>query len=180
MTDLPIWALAFPHDVIEVCAGKYGIHKEYVYSIVQQESRGRTYATRFEHELYLRHLERARHGRLSYFLRPENFAKLCFISVDTERAHQMTSWGLMQVMGFKAREMGFAEPLPMACLPHVGLELGCRAFAGFLKRYDGNYKHAVLAFNAGSVRMDPREPRKFVNQHYLDGVLSWLNDMGHT
>jgi len=65
----------------------------------------------------------------------------------------------MQIMGFKARELGFEGYLPMLCLPHLGLEWGCRALEKFLARERGDYFRAVASYNAGSVR-------------YVDGKLS--------
>lgn len=175
--NLPQWAKSFPHDLINDAAARHKLKTEFIYAICQQESAGRTFATRFERELYVKHLQRVEQGRLSYFLRPENFAKLCHTTAHTERAHQMTSWGLMQVCGFKAREMGYAEPLPMLCLPHVGLELGCRALRKFLDRYDGNYRAAVCAYNAGSFRY---VDGKIVNQEYLESVIALASELGES
>ena len=59
------------------------------------------------------------------------------------------SWGLMQVMGQSAREVGYAGPLPALCDPANGLEWGCRLFAEKLKHAEGNYQQALNLWNGG-------------------------------
>lgn len=181
MGPLPAWAKDFPHELITAAAKEYYLKEEWVYAIVMKESSGITHATRFEDKTYADHMERDRLGRANYFVRPKTYARLLGFgySEATERVHQMTSWGLMQVMGFKARELGYAHHLPEMCSPETGLAMGCKAFRGFLEKYQGLYRHAALAYNAGSVRNDP-DTGKFVNQSYLDQVLLYVADLGHT
>lgn len=181
MKNLPTWALDFPHEIIIAMAEKYHLKVQWVYAIIMKESSGMSYASRFEDKTYATHLIKDSQGRQNYFVRPKDFCrKIGFgYSEATERVHQMTSWGLMQVMGFKAREMGFSDHLPKICMPEIGIGLGCRAFNGFLETYQGVYRHAALAYNAGSVRSDARTG-KFVNQSYLDQVLQYIEDLGHT
>jgi soluble lytic murein transglycosylase-like protein len=87
---------------------------------------------------------------------------------------QKMSWGLMQIMGFKARELGYEGYLPMLCLPHVGLEWGCRALEGFLKRERGDYFRAVASYNAGSVRYIDG---KLVNEEYVLKVAKYAQEL---
>lgn len=178
---LPAWAKDMPRDIIEAAAAEYGLREEWVYAVVMKESSGKTWATRFELEAYEKHLRRYKNELRNYFVDPKGWARKIGFGyvVETEMVHQMTSWGLMQVMGFKAREMGFGGHLPEICDPRTGVRLGCRALRGFLDQYKGIYRHAVLAYNAGSVRTDPATG-KFVNQGYLDQVLLYLQDLSHT
>ena len=88
----------------------------------------------------------------------------------TERIGQMSSWGLMQVMGAVAREYGYAGPFPQLCDPVIGLEYGCRHFARYVAKYP-TWPDAIASYNAGS-------PRKtgdvYVNQTYVDKIYrSW-------
>ena len=49
----------------------------------------------------------------------------------TERQGQMTSWGLMQVMGAVARELGHIGPFEDLLHPPTGLFYGCYTYAVF-------------------------------------------------
>lgn len=72
-----------------------------------------------------------------------------------ERLFQMTSWGLLQIMGATAREMGFtapAQPWPKSPLrddPATALDLGCRYLVKQLARCGGVMRDALSAYNAG-------------------------------
>jgi soluble lytic murein transglycosylase-like protein len=74
---------------------------------------------------------------------------------DNEWWGQRASWGLMQVMGAVARELGCTVPyLPQLCEPELNLELGCRLIASHLKWAQGNVRRALGAFNAGRAGAD--------------------------
>lgn len=69
----------------------------------------------------------------------------------TAEVARSTSWGLMQVMGQCARELGYVEQLPKLCAPDVGLYWGCREFARKLKEAGGdNLEKALLEYNGGA------------------------------
>lgn len=90
----------------------------------------------------------------------------------TERVGQMTSWGLMQVMGAVAREYGFAGYFPRLCEPGVGLHYGMRHLKKFYDKYR-NWPDSIASYNAGRpVRTDGR----YVNQPYVDKVLRYWNE----
>ncbi len=86
---------------------------------------------------------------------------------DTERIGQMSSWGLMQVMGGVAREYGFKGHFPALCDPHVALSFGMRHLKNFFNRYE-NWPDAIAAYNAGGPRKG--DDKKYVNQAYVDYV----------
>lgn len=126
-------------------------------SIVAQESQGDTDAVRYE-------------PKSSLIYTPSIYAKKLNITFDTEMTLQHMSYGLCQVMGFKAREMGFDGPLFHLTQPEIGLEYGCRALAGFTKKYVYP-EDAIASFNAGSPRYNNG---KYINQAYVDEVkLKW-------
>ncbi len=61
------------------------------------------------------------------------------------------SWGLMQLMGQTARELGYMEQLPKLCDPATGLYWGCRKFAECLERAGkNNNEKALLDYNGGA------------------------------
>jgi soluble lytic murein transglycosylase-like protein len=60
------------------------------------------------------------------------------------------SWGLMQVMGQVAREMGFDAPfLSTLCDPEQGLTVGCKVLHRKLDAMAGDTTRALLAWNGG-------------------------------
>jgi len=88
----------------------------------------------------------------------------------TERMGQMCSWGLIQVMGGVAREMGFTGHFPRLCDPFLGLRYGLRHLLKFYMKY-GDWPDALSAYNAGSPRKGP--DGKYLNQGYVDNVLKF-------
>ena len=91
----------------------------------------------------------------------------------TERAGQMSSWGLMQVMGGVAREYGFSGSFPQLCDPVIALRYGMMHLAHFYKQH-GNWPDAIASYNAGSPRRD--DGGKYVNQPYVDNILKWWSE----
>lgn len=96
----------------------------------------------------------------------------------TEKIHQQTSWGLMQIMGATARDIGYTGALPALVDPWLGLEWGCRFLRRQVDRYDGALLDAVSAFNQGSARRDPGTG-KYCNQQYVDKVVAAAGKTGY-
>lgn len=92
----------------------------------------------------------------------------------TERVGQMCSWGLMQVMGAVAREHGFKGYFPQLCDPIVGLRYGCLHVTKFRAKY-GQWSDVIAAYNAGSPRRESTNPGAYVNQFYVNKVLTVWN-----
>lgn len=84
-----------------------------------------------------------------YRFEVEKFAAKNRISVATEVQCQKISWGLMQVMGTVARELGFYDELPKLLQPQVGLFYGCKKLAALIERHK-ELPLALAAYNAGS------------------------------
>lgn len=109
-----------------------------------------------------------------YFYQPEVFAQRNGVSLDTEKAHQATSWGPMHVMGGSARELGFNDPIPVLFQPDVGIEFGVKKLKQLCAKYES--ESAVIAsYNAGSPRKKilPGQvvpSAEYVNQRYVDSV----------
>ena len=75
----------------------------------------------------------------------------------TEAYARGFSWGLMQVMGQVAREVGFDAPfLSSLCDPEQGLAVGCRVLRRKLDAttrllgQDGDITRALLSWNGGA------------------------------
>lgn len=133
----------------------FDLDVEVVAAVVCQESGGDTWSIRYEHGFFLRYVEdKPVENLIGYVPRPVP-------SLGTERRARATSWGLMQVMGQTARELGFDKRfLSELCDPGLGLHYGCMYLAKQLKREKNNYKNALLRYNGGG---DPDYANKVFN-----------------
>lgn len=117
---------------------KYGLEPSLVAAVCEQESNWEPGAARFEPAFLRRYVEPL---------------KLDFL----ESLDRATSWGLMQVMGQVAKEMGlFAEP-SMLRIPEAGVEWGCKKLQRCFLNHGGNREAALLAYNGGSNNSYPAQ-----------------------
>lgn len=129
-----------------------------VRAIAQVESSYNPWAMRFE-------------PAWRYFYFPREHADRLMITAQTEEMMQATSWGLMQVMGSVARELGFDLELPRLCIPEMGLNYGCKKLKKLFARYQ--YEEDVIAaYNAGSPRKE--KSGMYFNQRYVDKIRARL------
>jgi len=150
-----------PWTVIRDVSDRVNLPIDLVGAVVRQESFGDHFAARYE-------------SHYRYTVDTARFAKLNRISEKTELEHQKTSWGLLQIMGGTARDIGYKGALVGLTVPEVGLYWGAK----FLKRLVDKYDHlddAIAAYNAGSPRKDANG--KYVNQYYVDSVRKWMSDL---
>jgi soluble lytic murein transglycosylase-like protein len=158
---------SLPGEELSLLAERQGmlfdIDPKLLLAMIQVESSGRPYASRYEP------------GTIRYIRDAYQYARAAGVTAETENVGQQTSWGLMQVMGFTARELGFAGNLPELCIPANGVEYGCR----YLKRLQDRFgkpgtlgfdERVVVSYNAGSPRKTA--DGKFVNEGYLKKVWS--------
>ncbi|MBT8187839.1 MAG: lytic transglycosylase domain-containing protein [Croceitalea sp.] len=148
-------------DISRICK-EFEINPKIIAAIVMQESAGNPYATRYE-------------DHYRWTLDIERFARKNRISRDTENMQQKTSWGLMQIMGGLARELGFEGPLVRLCEPEINLRLGIKHILNLKQRYSKNLSDVIAAYNAGS-------PRKgadglYVNNSYVIRVNKFVKEM---
>jgi soluble lytic murein transglycosylase-like protein len=141
---------------IEQVANRYDLDPAVVWAIVAVESGGCQHAARYE-------------PGYRYLLDPARVRPLA-CSVETEKALQMTSWGLMQVMGAVLREKGFRGWLTeILSDADAQLDYGCMHLAKYLKMYGGELPLAIAAYNAGTARNG--SDGRLINQDYVDRVL---------
>lgn len=151
--SMPDWISNLPLDKIIKACYNYQVPRALIAAIVSVESSGNPFAMRYE-------------SGWSHYLTPHIFASNLGITYDTEKICQATSWGLMQVMGAVAREMGFVDYLVKLCDPEIGLKLGCNKIKNLLSKY--NLDEAVSAYNCGTPK---RVNGKFSNQEYVTKVM---------
>lgn len=157
--------------MIQNAADEHRIPPLVLNGIVRTESGGDPLAMRVEPDY--RWLWDVRLNAPARDIRGADFPAPDYVSRQTEYWGQKTSWGLMQIMGATAREMGFDEPFFSALCadPAKGLRYGClylrRLADRFLDQHD--WAGVVAAYNAGSPRYDDRGA--FMNQSYVDKVM---------
>lgn len=134
-----------------------------VASIILQESSGESWATRWEEGFYLKYVAKKQRNDLIGHI-PKN------ISLATEKLHRACSWGVMQIMGQTARELGFAEDsLVKLCLPQLGLKYGCLYL---IRCMDGrNIEQAMLKWNGGGNPNYPHQVLARIDSGEYDKLL---------
>jgi soluble lytic murein transglycosylase-like protein len=141
-------------------AGIYDLDHALVFSIIYQESKGNPYASRYEPRFFARKLADKSRSQLSGYV---PLSMLC--SLETEKAHRATSWGLFQILGETARWFGLYDHPYLNSLvePHVNISMGCSYFSSLLKKY-GTIEKALRYWNGS-----PAYPAK-VMDHYRTGA----------
>jgi soluble lytic murein transglycosylase-like protein len=158
---MPRWSQALPWNVITKGCRESGLDPLLVAAIVQTESGGNPWASRYE-------------PGYKWLHNVENHARRTIVSVQTETVHQMTSWGLMQIMGAVLREHGWIDHLPKACTPYLNIEFGCR-YLTHLKKTNPDPQDMIAAYNAGKARRNA--DGTYVNQAYVSKVLGFLAEL---
>ena len=106
-----------------------------VCAIVEQESAWNPWAMRYEPAFFAKYIAP---------LYTNNKVTAC------EAYARGFSWGLMQVMGQVAREVGFDAPfLAALCDPPQGLAIGCRVLRKEFDAMAGDVTRTLLAWNGG-------------------------------
>lgn len=143
--------------IIEIAKAKAKEHQiplELVLAVIETESNFNNMTYRFE-------------PNWKYHLSIEAFSKMTLVSYNTEKAMQQISWGLMQVMGTVARELGFKGLFTELCDPGTGIDYGCAKLAGLLEKYSSR-DDAIASYNAGSPRR--QADGTYFNQDYVTKV----------
>lgn len=117
-------------DFIKKQSDKYGIDHRVIVAIILQESNFRIWATRYEPNFYRKYLANKEKKDLNGHV-PTG------ITLNTEKVHRSTSWGLMQIMGETARGNDYVGDLPALCIPERNIEVGCR-FVAHLYKWDAH------------------------------------------
>ncbi len=134
--------------IISQNCSKLGLNPQLVAAVIHQESKGLTYAVRYEPEFYKRYLQTKTQQSLGGY-----WPRLC--SAETERRLRAHSFGLMQLLGQTFRERDFrGEFLTELCDPAVNIKLGCEFLAHLLEKH-GSAEKALLAYNGGANKAYP-------------------------
>lgn len=112
-------------------AAKHSLDPALVCAICEHESSWDAWAVRYEPSFEKRYIPQG--------LEP------------TEHYSRAFSYGLMQIMGETARELGFlGKFLPQLCDPAIGIEYGCRKLDWCMKASKGDAHDALQKYNGGA------------------------------
>lgn len=165
---IPAWARTLPWDIITDQAARVGVESALIAAVIYRESDGIAGKTRFE-------------PNYPWLLTPEIFAKGLGVDTKTETAMQRLSWGLMQIMGATAREVGFRGYFPELCArPALGVHYGAQFLKRKLAQSGGALEPALSAYNAGAPRCNMEctiAGNSFNNQAYVDKVMGWYREL---
>lgn len=125
-------------DKAKYYARLHGLEGALVCAVVEQESNWAPWAIRYEPAFQTRYVE------------PQNLG-------PTETVARSISWGLMQLMGEVARELGFQGKLASLCDPDTGLEWGCKHLKAKLDAHGGDVTAGLLAWNGGGNKEYPEQ-----------------------
>ena len=153
------WVTRLPWDVITKVCEKRRMNKLLVAAFVSVESNGDAKAVRFE-------------SHYRWLVTPDRFASLNKITASTEKNLQMSSMGLMQIMGANARTLGHMGHLTDLYIPEVGLQYGVEFLENLIDKYK-NIEDAVSAYNQGSPRK--KTNGEYANQGYVDKIMKRFN-----
>lgn len=148
------WVLKLPWELIEEIAEQQNVPANLLGAIVQAESGNNRFAMRFE-------------PKYKWTFRTKELAQDLGITEQTEMALQMFSWGLCQVMGSTARELGLRGPIFQLLEEKTNLEYASK----LIKRLAGRFKSGddiIAAYNAGFPVKTISG--KYKNQSYVDRV----------
>ena len=147
-------------DDIKVAAQEQSLPWQLVYAICKVESSLNPYARRYE-------------PRYKWLYGDAN------LMTDTELIGQRQSWGLMQVMGAVARELGLPanRDFTELCKIPTGLLYGCLHLRHYRSRYT-HWTDAIAAYNAGSPRRT--QDGRYTNHSYVEKVLREWNQLDPT
>ena len=154
------WAKRLPLETIKQISMEHSLDYRLVAAICMKESSGNSFATRFE-------------PQYKWVYKVNELTASVGCTANTMMVMQMTSWGLMQVMGAVAYELQF--PAKQYCsqlvLPHVGILYGCKYLSKLWSKYK-TIDEVVSCYNAGHISKN--NEGKFNNQSYVDSVLSYM------
>jgi soluble lytic murein transglycosylase-like protein len=125
--------------VAQEIAVRHGLDASLICAIIEQESAWDPYAIRYEPAFFAK------------YVAPLFTNNKVIPATNTEAYSRCFSWGLMQVMGQSAREMGFTgQFLSQLCDPATGIEAGCLLFQHKLNAARGDVNQALQFWNGGA------------------------------
>ena len=104
-----------------------------------------------------------------YFYKVDLFASDLKITPATETVDQAKSYGLFQIMGGVARELGFNGYMQTLFQPETNISWGLMHLRNFTLKYN-DIRDVIASYNAGSPRKTANGTT-YSNQAYVDKVM---------
>ena len=139
-------------------ATEFKLDVNLVRAIISTESSWNPFAIRYE-------------PQWRYFYETRSLASLLGITHPTMELFQATSYGLMQIMGSVAYELGFRQSPVLLCDPEINLHYGCKKLKKLFEKY-GHEDDVISSYNQGNPRKN--NGGMYLNQRYCDKVHSFL------
>lgn len=154
-----IAAFLLSHNLrlIHTVSTEFDLDWRVVAAISHVESKGNPAVFRFE-------------PHYPYLVDVAGYAKKFNLDYKSEEAAQRFSYGLMQIMGGTARQMGFTGPLSDLFDPEINMQYACKYLKQLMARYPSAITDVAAAYNKGSVKKD--DTGNYVNQEYVDKFLA--------
>jgi len=137
-------------EIITREATKRGIDPRIIAAVIAIESAGDPKARRYESAFYDQYILGRTRDRLGGFF-PTNR------SLSTELHDRAYSWGLMQMMGQLARELGYNGDMVDLLDPETNITLGCQRFADLFFKSNCDMDKTLDRWNGGA---DPKYKTK--------------------
>lgn len=144
-------------------ANKYTLDIPLFASLIYHESDGgNPWAVKVEEEFYSKYLFFRTKATLSGFI-PND--------IQTDKRLRSISWGLCQIMGETARELGFKEKfLPMLLDPKLNLEYGAK-YLGVCRDKSSTERLMLLRWNGGGDENYPERVFKIREDGLYKGLI---------
>ena len=129
-------------------AAKYGLSPALVAAVIDHETGGTwdSYTTRNEDAFFGRYVFDEQSQQYKIVIPPDSIR-----SRSTEARTRAMSFGLMQVIGETAREMGLASRyITSLCDPDIGVDLGCKVLKSKIDAAGGDISGGLSRYNGGS------------------------------
>lgn len=148
-------------------AAKYDVSPQLISAVILQESNGNQFAQRYEHAFFLRYIDTRRREELL------GYVPTASPTLDTEKRNRAFSWGLMQVMGQTAREMGFGlNDLARLVDIQTNIDLGTQILARNMRAAKSDIRAALLRYNGGANVKYPDEVAARISSGEVNKILA--------
>jgi len=135
-------------ETVKKVSEEYGLDWKLVYAILMQESMENEKAVRFEKEFFKRYLDKLDLPMM-------------------EKLKRSFSYGLMQIMGQTAREIGFQDDFEYLFNPETNIRWACK----YLKKLFDELKSEMLVISAYNCGISKPKQGIIPNPDYVSSVL---------
>ena len=150
----------------------FDVNPDWIRAVIEIESAGNQFALRYE-------------PGYRWLQKEDTIKAICYHSnyggnlenkIGAETCLESFSFGLCQVMGSTARDMGYVADLHHLFFVDDNIRIGTKFLKTKLKRFDNNILRAIAAYNGGDGSAYPNEDGNYPNQRHVDRFLKVLEN----